>query len=101
MDLPPSSPRQTLRYLRGLLDSRGIHPKSKLGQNFLIDLNLLDLIVRAAELSPEDLVVEIGSGSGGLTNRLAGLARAGLSVGPGPGFFSPGAAGTAGKRNFT
>ena len=44
------SPRQTLSYLRGLFEAHGLEAKSKLGQNFLIDLNLLDLIVRTAEL---------------------------------------------------
>ena len=49
----------------------GIHPKSKHGQNFLIDLNLIDLIVNEAELSPADLVLEVGTGTGSLTGRLA------------------------------
>jgi hypothetical protein len=77
---PQSSPRQTLSYLRDLMASRSIHPKNKLGQNFLIDLNLLDVMVRAAELSRLDLVLEVGSGTGGLTNRLAEHAGAVLSV---------------------
>jgi len=72
--------RQTLGYLRNLFEARGIHPKNKLGQNFLIDLNLLDVIVRAAELSREDIVVEVGSGTGGLTARLAEQAGSVLSV---------------------
>jgi 16S rRNA (adenine1518-N6/adenine1519-N6)-dimethyltransferase len=75
-----SAPRQTLSYLRGLLDSRGIRPKNKLGQNFLIDLNLLDLIVRTGELSKEDLVLEVGSGTGTLTGRLAEAAGAVVAV---------------------
>lgn len=74
------SPRQTLSYLRQLFESRGIHPKNKLGQNFLIDLNLLDLLLRAAELTKEDFVLEIGSGTGSLTARLADEAGAVLSV---------------------
>src|SRR5438034_8506370 len=77
---PQPSPRQTLTYLRNLMDLRGIHPKKKLGQSFLIDLNLLDVIVRAAELSPDDVVLEVGSGTGGLTGRLADQAGAVLSV---------------------
>ncbi len=72
--------RQTLSYLRNLLQERGIRPKSKLGQNFLIDLNLLDLLVRSAELTADDLVLEIGTGTGSLTARLAQVARAVLSV---------------------
>src|SRR5919206_107135 len=64
-------PRQTLSYLRNLFAERGIRPKNKLGQNFLIDLNLLDLLLRAADLTREDLVLEVGSGTGSLTVRLA------------------------------
>lgn len=77
---PGSSPRQTLSYLRRLLRERGIRPKSKLGQNFLIDLNLLDLIVRTAELTKDDLVIEVGSGTGSLTARLAQHAGAVVSI---------------------
>jgi 16S rRNA (adenine1518-N6/adenine1519-N6)-dimethyltransferase len=62
------------------MDSRGIHPKNKLGQNFLIDLNLLSVIVHAAELSRQDLVLEVGSGTGSLTNRLAEQGAAVLSI---------------------
>lgn len=65
------SPRQTLSYLRRLFDSFGLEAKSKLGQNFLIDLNLLDLIVRTAELDQTDAVLEVGTGTGSLTAKLA------------------------------
>lgn len=75
-----SAPRQTLSYVKALLASRGILPKNKLGQNFLIDLNLIDLVVRTAELSGADLVLEVGTGTGGLTNRLAEQAGAVVSV---------------------
>jgi len=43
----------------------------KLGQNFLIDRNILDVIERLAALSPEDVVLEIGGGQGVLSERLA------------------------------
>jgi 16S rRNA (adenine1518-N6/adenine1519-N6)-dimethyltransferase len=43
----------------------------RLGQNFLSDPNLLDAIVRDAELRPEDVVLEVGAGEGVLTERLA------------------------------
>jgi 16S rRNA (adenine1518-N6/adenine1519-N6)-dimethyltransferase len=65
------SPRQTLSYLNGLFEAYGLTAKSKLGQNFLIDLNLLDLIVRTAELGQEDAVLEVGTGTGSLTAQLA------------------------------
>src|SRR5262249_50079473 len=73
-------PRQTLSYVKGLLDAHGLRPKNKLGQNFLIDLNLLDLIVRSAELDRRDLALEIGTGTGSLTALLADHAGAVLSV---------------------
>src|SRR5436190_22595159 len=75
-----STPRQTLSYVKGLLASHGILPKNKLGQNFLIDLNLIDLVVRTAELTPADLVLEVGTGTGSLTNRLAESAGVVVSV---------------------
>ena len=65
------SPRQTLTYLHRLFEGYGLEPKSKLGQNFLIDLNLVDLIVRTAELDRTDAVLEVGTGTGSLTARLA------------------------------
>jgi 16S rRNA (adenine1518-N6/adenine1519-N6)-dimethyltransferase len=43
----------------------------RLGQNFLVDPNLLDAIVREAELEPSDVVLEVGGGGGALTERLA------------------------------
>ena len=49
----------------------GIRPKRDLGQNFLIDSNLLDVIARAAELRPEDVVLEVGGGLGVLSEHLA------------------------------
>jgi 16S rRNA (adenine1518-N6/adenine1519-N6)-dimethyltransferase len=72
--------RQTLSYLRNLFDERGIRVKNKLGQNFLIDLNLLEVLLRAAELTPDDLVLEVGSGTGNLTVRLTEQAGAVVSV---------------------
>src|SRR4051794_18086289 len=82
------NPRQTLSYLRMLFEERGIHPKSKLGQNFLIDLNLLDLLVRTAELSRDDLIIEVGSGTGGLTTSPATEAGAVLSIEIDPSFYA-------------
>ena len=46
----------------------------RLGQNFLADPNLLDAIVRDAELEPDDVVLEVGAGEGVLTERLAAVA---------------------------
>ena len=81
-------PRQTLSFLQQLFRERGIQPKNKLGQNFLIDLNLLDLLVRTAEVTRDDLAIEIGSGTGSLTARLVEHAGAVLSVEIDPAFHS-------------
>jgi 16S rRNA (adenine1518-N6/adenine1519-N6)-dimethyltransferase len=94
-----ASPRQTLSYLRNLFEERGIRPKNKLGQNFLIDLNLLDVLLRAAELGPEDLALEVGSGTGGLTTRLAEQAGHVVTVEVDPAFASLVAELTADRRD--
>jgi len=52
----------------------GIRPNRELGQNFLIDSNILGVIERAAELGPEDVVLEIGGGLGVLSEHLAARA---------------------------
>jgi 16S rRNA (adenine1518-N6/adenine1519-N6)-dimethyltransferase len=54
-----------------LLDAHAIDPKKSLGQNFLHDPNALHKIVAAAELAPDDTVLEIGAGTGALTAQLA------------------------------
>lgn len=77
---PVPSPRQTLSYLHRLFESYGLEAKTKLGQNFLIDLNLVDLIVRTAELDRSDAVLEVGTGTGSLTAKLADQAGAVVTV---------------------
>jgi 16S rRNA (adenine1518-N6/adenine1519-N6)-dimethyltransferase len=49
----------------------GIRPNRDLGQNFLIDSNLLEVISRAAEVGEEDVVLEVGGGLGVLSEHLA------------------------------
>jgi 16S rRNA (adenine1518-N6/adenine1519-N6)-dimethyltransferase len=49
----------------------GVRPDRELGQNFLIDSNILGVIERAAELRGEDVVLEIGGGLGVLSEHLA------------------------------
>ena len=79
-DANTPSPRQTLSYLLRLFESFGVEPKNKLGQSFLIDLNLIDLTVRTAELDRSDAVLEVGTGTGSLTARLAEHAGAVCTV---------------------
>ena len=66
--MPPSStPRQTRAYHVKRFAEVGIRPQTQHGQNFLIDLNLQELIIRAAALEPDDVVLEVGTGTGSLT----------------------------------
>jgi 16S rRNA (adenine1518-N6/adenine1519-N6)-dimethyltransferase len=53
--------------VRALAAELGIRPTKRLGQNFVHDPNTVRRIVRAAELSPDDVVVEVGPGLGSLT----------------------------------
>jgi 16S rRNA (adenine1518-N6/adenine1519-N6)-dimethyltransferase len=70
----PAQPRQTTAYLKELFQQVGFTIDTRRGQNFLVDLNLLDLLARSAELGPGDVVVEVGTGTGALTERLAAAA---------------------------
>jgi 16S rRNA (adenine1518-N6/adenine1519-N6)-dimethyltransferase len=64
--------------VRAILDRIGVRPCSALGQNFLIDRNIRDILLAAADLHRRDGVLEIGPGLGVLTEELA--ARAGRVV---------------------
>lgn len=61
---------QTLSEIKKLLADHGLRPKKKFGQNFLHDGNHLCKILDAARLTPGDLVLEVGPGTGALTERL-------------------------------
>jgi len=54
-----------------LLNEAGIRPRHVWGQNFLIDLNLMRLLVDRAQLRTDDTVLEVGCGTGSLTDLLA------------------------------
>jgi len=67
-DEPADGPVQpSLRRMRRF----GVRPDRDLGQNFLIDSNILGVIGRAAALEPQDVVLEIGGGLGVLSEYLA------------------------------
>ena len=61
---------QTLGQIKLLLESFGLRPKKRYGQNFLHDGNKMQAILHAGELSPGELVLEVGAGTGALTGRL-------------------------------
>jgi 16S rRNA (adenine1518-N6/adenine1519-N6)-dimethyltransferase len=64
--------------VQALLGAHGFNPTRLRGQHFLVDRNLIDAIVRDADVGPGDCVLEIGTGTGILTDALA--ARAGRVV---------------------
>lgn len=72
IDYDPTSPKQANEILR----EHGIRAQKRLGQNFLVDRNILDKIVRAADIGTEDPTLEIGAGLGGLTIALAAVSPA-------------------------
>jgi len=57
--------------VRALLAQLDFHPSKVLGQNFLIDANVRQIIIQAARLAPADTVLEVGPGLGVLTEGLA------------------------------
>ena len=67
MTVAPEPVQPSLRRLRAF----DIRPNRDLGQNFLVDSNLLGVIGRAAELHEDDVVLEIGGGLGVLSEYLA------------------------------
>ncbi|MCP5004782.1 MAG: ribosomal RNA small subunit methyltransferase A [Planctomycetes bacterium] len=71
----PLNVPHTKSMLKAIFSERGICLKRRWGQNFLIDLNLLQYIVKSSELSSDDIVLEIGAGTGSLTRMLAEKAR--------------------------
>jgi 16S rRNA (adenine1518-N6/adenine1519-N6)-dimethyltransferase len=66
--------------VRGLLRHYNLHPKKRLGQNFLVDGAALAKVTAAAELGADDTVLEIGAGLGSLTRHLAAVAGRVLAV---------------------
>ncbi len=79
MSTEPSK-KQTQSFLRRRFAEIGIQPRAKLGQNFLIDLNLQHSLVNAANLQPNDVVLEVGTGTGSLTSLMAPLVASVVTV---------------------
>jgi len=75
--ISPGSPTGVSRIKTALGDAR---PKKKLGQTFMIDPNLLSALARDAEIGEHDVVLEIGTGTGRLTEILGKCTRFVLSI---------------------
>ncbi len=63
------------KEVRALLAQLGHRPNKGLGQNYLIDANILDIIANTAEIQPHESVLEIGPGLGALTERIIPKAK--------------------------
>lgn len=66
--------------VRSILEQIGVAPSKARGQNFLIDRNILDIIVNTAEIQPAECVLEIGPGLGVVTEELLARARTVVAV---------------------
>jgi len=69
---------QTKQQIQQLLAAAGVSPNKRLGQNFFIDMNLLGLLLKNAAINHSDIVLEIGTGTGTLTEEL--IKTAGIVV---------------------
>jgi len=83
------------------LARRGIRPNRRLGQNFMIDRQMLDFLVRTAGVTDRDIVLEVGTGAGFLTERLCATAARVVSVEIDAGLFGLAAERLAGFGNLT
>jgi 16S rRNA (adenine1518-N6/adenine1519-N6)-dimethyltransferase len=76
-----------------------VAPRHRYGQNFLIDLNIHDLIVKTAAVGPDDVVLEVGPGAGALTALMAATGAAVVAVDIDPAMAALAAEATAGLPN--
>jgi 16S rRNA (adenine1518-N6/adenine1519-N6)-dimethyltransferase len=67
-------------HTKNILSKYGATPSKRLGQNFLIDKNVLEKIIKAADLKPDDVVLEVGPGIGTLTQELAKTAKKVIAI---------------------
>ncbi len=75
-----AAPRQTASFLMQRFREVGLEPDKRRGQNFLIDLNLLEILAKEAGISDQDVVLEVGTGLGSLTALMAEQAAAVVTV---------------------
>src|SRR4051794_4203760 len=69
---------QTKHQIQQLLTEAGTEPRHRFGQNFMIDQNLVRIVADAGEIGANDTMIEVGPGTGTLTEEL--LSRAGRVI---------------------
>tara|TARA_B100000686_G_scaffold353955_1_gene461834 strand:+ start:632 stop:1543 length:912 start_codon:yes stop_codon:yes gene_type:complete len=72
--------RQTVSFIRNRFNEAGLRPVTRFGQNFLVDLNLLELLARSGEVGGDDVILEVGTGLGSLTALVAPAAAEVVTV---------------------
>jgi 16S rRNA (adenine1518-N6/adenine1519-N6)-dimethyltransferase len=90
---------QTQTIIRGLFEQAGLRPNQKYGQHFLIDGNLARKLVASAQVQASDVVIEVGCGTGSLTQELASVAGKVVAVEIDRGLAAVAAAELAGREN--
>lgn len=65
----------TLKKTREIINKHKFNFKKNLGQNFLVDRNILNKIIESSNITKDDLVIEVGPGIGGLTEYLSEVAK--------------------------
>jgi 16S rRNA (adenine1518-N6/adenine1519-N6)-dimethyltransferase len=68
------------KTIKELLQKHGAKPSKTMGQNFLIDGNILDKIIEAADIQPTETIIEVGPGIGTLTRALASKAKKVIAI---------------------
>jgi len=66
--------------LKKLLKEHNIEPNKRLGQNFLIDNNIVEKLIKNADIFKDDIILEIGSGLGTLTKEIAKQAKKVITI---------------------
>ncbi|MBM4091532.1 MAG: ribosomal RNA small subunit methyltransferase A [Planctomycetes bacterium] len=74
------SRRQSVSFLIKRFKEVGLRPDTRHGQNFLVDLNLVELLADTARIERQDVVLEVGTGTGSLTALLARRAGAVVTI---------------------
>src|SRR5437667_1845582 len=61
---------QSKHEIQAILATAGAQPRHRFGQNFMIDQNLVRIVADAGEIAPGDVVIEVGPGTGTLTEEI-------------------------------
>ena len=96
-----SSRGQTVSFLMQRFKESGIRLDTRRGQNFLVDLNLLQLLADSASITARDVVLEVGTGTGSLTSLLTPRAAAVITVEVAPYLFQLAQEEFVGTENVT